>query len=432
MADQPKEYRNSADKRYVSGAIHGHSHMIEEEYNETRANLQKLQTTDPVLFNKLKDGKDLGSNELKKLGELELSADPKGATAGVLREWKAGNFSPAHKPAFMLAHEGRPVTPEFHAQQIARAEKAVTHNAGTVAKGLGKKGGIVVAAAVGTIAAGQALASTGSLSEAGQTFTDTAIPYGEATRLMINGDQDAAAKSAVIENAGNLGALGGAAAGAGAGALIGSVIPGVGTVIGGVVGGIAGSIGGGMAGGETAERSFDITAINKDIADDFQPGQIPQSYRSSIPRLSNYQQIHSAANMVSPFLDSDKIVGPVERNERGVVTNFFDIDWSNIENRIALNEAFEKAIAKQEALVQETDTWLMPDAKHGEAKLDLKILESAQSEVGQYTTALAQLPQLKTDFNQAAPLPFMPEPSHSLGLQSEIGLRTPRQTAPTI
>jgi hypothetical protein len=129
---------------------------------------------------------------------------------------------------------------------------------------LGKNGGLVTGVVMGGLVGAFTLAATGDSAQAAEAVYETAVPYGETQFDLATGDLEAAAKSATIETASNIGSVGGAAAGALAGAALGSVVPEVGTAVGGVVGGIVGAVGGGVAVGEATEFVYDHAA---DIAD---------------------------------------------------------------------------------------------------------------------------------------------------------------------
>jgi hypothetical protein len=107
---------------------------------------------------------------------------------------------------------------------------------------LGKNGGVVAGAVLGTLSSAFALASGSSKAEAAEIFYETAMPYGETELDLARGDLEAAARSATIETASNGGSLAGAAAGATIGTLI---MPGVGTAIGAGIGLLSGGIGAG-------------------------------------------------------------------------------------------------------------------------------------------------------------------------------------------
>ncbi len=121
---------------------------------------------------------------------------------------------------------------------------------------LGKSGGFVAGVAFGTLSGVFTLAAGGSKAEAAEVTYEAAVPYGETSLDLLDNDMEAAARSATIETASNLGSLGGAVAGAATGAAIGSVVPAVGTTIGGVVGGVAGAIGGGVGAGYITEKVY--------------------------------------------------------------------------------------------------------------------------------------------------------------------------------
>ncbi len=122
---------------------------------------------------------------------------------------------------------------------------------------LGKNGGFVVGAAIGTLAGAFTLAAGGSKAEAAEVVYESAVPFGETQIDLVRGDTGAAARSATIETTSTLGSLGGAVAGAAVGAAIGSVVPVIGTAIGGVVGGVAGALGGGVGAGYITAKVYD-------------------------------------------------------------------------------------------------------------------------------------------------------------------------------
>lgn len=130
---------------------------------------------------------------------------------------------------------------------------------------LGKNGGVVAGVALGTLSGVFTLAAGGSKSQAAEAVYESAVPYGETQLDLAAGDTDAAARSATIETASNVGSVSGTVAGAAAGAALGSIIPIAGTVVGGIVGGILGSIGGGMAASEAAEYFVDRPAAEIDM-----------------------------------------------------------------------------------------------------------------------------------------------------------------------
>jgi hypothetical protein len=79
----------------------------------------------------------------------------------------------------------------------------------------------------------------------------------------MRADMDAAARSAVIETASNIGSGGGIVAGAAAGAVIGSAVPVIGTAAGAVVGGFVGGLGGGYGAAYIMEKVHDNHAALK-------------------------------------------------------------------------------------------------------------------------------------------------------------------------
>ncbi len=122
---------------------------------------------------------------------------------------------------------------------------------------IGKKGGVVAGIALGTLSGVFTLTAGGTKEQAAKAVYETAVPYGETQIDLAKGDTKAAARSATVETASNLGSLGGAAAGAVTGAAIGSVIPVIGTAAGGVVGGIVGGISGGVVVSKASEYMID-------------------------------------------------------------------------------------------------------------------------------------------------------------------------------
>lgn len=122
---------------------------------------------------------------------------------------------------------------------------------------IGKKGGIVAGVVIGTLSGVLTLTAGGTKIQAAKTFYETAVPYGETQIDISKGHTKAAARSATVETASNLGSLGGAAAGALTGAAIGSVVPVIGTAAGGVTGGIVGGIGGGVTVAKVSEYMID-------------------------------------------------------------------------------------------------------------------------------------------------------------------------------
>ena len=122
---------------------------------------------------------------------------------------------------------------------------------------IGKKGGVIAGVTFGAISGAFTLVAGGSTAEAAEAVYEAAVPYGETQFDTARGDAEAAKRSATVETASNVGALGGTFAGAAIGTAI---MPGVGTVVGGVIGGI--SVG--IASGEATEFVYDRT---DDIAD---------------------------------------------------------------------------------------------------------------------------------------------------------------------
>lgn len=128
---------------------------------------------------------------------------------------------------------------------------------------LGKNGGVIAGVAFGTLSGAFALASGSSRADAAQMFYEAAIPYGETQLDLARADMDAAARSAVIETASNIGSGGGIVAGAAAGAVIGSAVPVIGTAAGAVVGGFVGGLGGGYGAAYIMEKVHDNHAALK-------------------------------------------------------------------------------------------------------------------------------------------------------------------------
>ncbi len=122
---------------------------------------------------------------------------------------------------------------------------------------LGKNSGAVGGVVIGGLAGAFTLAAGGSKAEAAEIVYSSAVPYGETQIELAKGHGKAAARSATIETASNVGAAGGAVGGMVTGAAIGSVIPVVGTVAGAAVGGVVGSIGGGLTAAGATEYVVD-------------------------------------------------------------------------------------------------------------------------------------------------------------------------------
>lgn len=118
---------------------------------------------------------------------------------------------------------------------------------------IGKRAGLVGGAVIGTAAAGITYVATGNEVEAAEVAFETIVPYGETALDVTEGDMEAAAHSATVETAANVGSLAGTVAGAATGAAIGSVVPVAGTAVGGVFGGIIGAVGGGVAVGTATD-----------------------------------------------------------------------------------------------------------------------------------------------------------------------------------
>lgn len=123
--------------------------------------------------------------------------------------------------------------------------------------GLGKNGGFIAGAVLGTLSGAFTLAAGGSTAEAAEAVYESAMLYGETQIDVVRGDTEAAKRSATIETASNSGAVGGMLLGASLGTMI---APGPGTAVGAVVGGVVG----GIASGEATELIYDHA---EDIAD---------------------------------------------------------------------------------------------------------------------------------------------------------------------
>lgn len=143
---------------------------------------------------------------------------------------------------------------------LGRAAEQLSH--------MGKNSGVIGGVVLGAAAGAATLLSTGSAAEAAQTVYETAVPYGETQIDVVQGDMQAAAKSATIETASNIGGLGGAVAGAAAGAAIGSVVPVVGTAVGAAAGAVIGGIGAGVATAAITETVLEHGQAIADAASD--------------------------------------------------------------------------------------------------------------------------------------------------------------------
>ena len=149
-------------------------------------------------------------------------------------------------------------------------------------RGVGKRGGMVAGAVMG-LGFAAAAAADGDYNDAGETFVEIAVPYGEAGIELAKGNEEAAAKAAVVETAANVGSAGGAAAGAMAGAAIGVWFGGVGAVPGAVVGGLVGSIVAGIGTGYAAEVTYDHLQDNNDMSpENSEASEVPKTERQPV------------------------------------------------------------------------------------------------------------------------------------------------------
>lgn len=142
----------------------------------------------------------------------------------------------------------QPDSLKIDAEVIDAPEKGFFGKALDGLKDMGKSSGFIAGGVIGGVVAGASLIGGASAAEAGVAFVETAAPYGETGIDLIEGDMEAAAKSATVETASNVASIGGMAAGAIAGQML-IPIP----VVGAVIGGVIGSIGAGFGAAKATE-----------------------------------------------------------------------------------------------------------------------------------------------------------------------------------